>query len=98
MSEGSGATGINDFFEIEEMIASGDYVQYWDDFAQVPYLYSPSRHEGHFVSFDNEESIGIKMDYILENELGGAMFWEITGDRNETLLDVINEKLEPVDP
>ena len=94
----SGATGINDFFEIEEMIASGDYVQYWDDFAQVPYLYSPSRHDGHFVSFDNEESIGIKMDYILENELGGAMFWEITGDRNETLLDVINEKLEPVEP
>ncbi len=94
----SGATGINDYFEIEEMVASGDYVQYWDDFAQVPYLYSPSRHEGHFVSYDNEESIGIKMDYILENELGGAMFWEITGDRNETLLNVINEKLEPVEP
>ena len=90
----SGATGINDFFEIEEMIASGDYVRYWDDFAKVPYLYSPTRHGGHFVSYDDEESMGLKMDYITEYQLGGAMFWEITADRNETLLDVIVDGLK----
>jgi GH18 family chitinase len=90
----SGATGINDFFEIEEMIASGDYVRYWDGISQVPYLYSPTRHDGHFVSYDDEESMGIKMDYIIENELGGAMFWEVTADRNETLMDVIIDGLK----
>jgi chitinase len=94
----SGATGVNDFFEIEEMIASGAYTRYWDSVAQVPYLYSSTRHGGHFVSYDDEESMGIKLDYIIENELGGAMFWEITADRNETLLDVIIENLEAVAP
>lgn len=94
----SGATGINDYFEIEEMLASGEYVRYWDAAAAAPYLYSPTRHGGHFVSFDDEESMSLKMEYIIENELGGAMFWEITADRNETLLDVINEGLRPVAP
>jgi chitinase len=94
----SGATGVNDFFEIEEMIASGAYTRYWDSIAQVPYLYSSTRYGGHFVSYDDEESMGIKLDYVLENELGGAMFWEITADRNETLLDVIIESLESVAP
>ena len=94
----SGATGINDYFEIEEFLNSGLYTRYWDDVAKVPYLYSPSQYGGHFVSYDDPESLGIKIDYILENELGGAMFWEITGDRNETLLDVLVEGLEPVSP
>ena len=80
------------------MLASGEYVRYWDAAAAAPYLYSPTRHGGHFVSFDDEESMSLKMEYIIENELGGAMFWEITADRNETLLDVINEGLRPVAP
>ena len=94
----SGATGVNDFFEIEEFLASGQYTRYWDDVAKVPYLYSPTQHGGHFVSYEDAESLGLKIDYILENELGGAMFWEITADRNDTLMDVIVEELELAAP
>ena len=93
----SGATGINDFFEIEEMIASGAYVRYWDDVAKVPYLYSATEHGGHFVSYEDEESLAFKMDYVRETGLGGVMFWEVTGDRNQTLLDVIDASLQPED-
>ena len=89
----SGATGVNDFFEIEEMISSGAYTRYWDDIAKAPYLYSPSMHGGHFVSYEDEQSLELKIDYILEKQLGGVMFWEITADRNESLLGVIDSSL-----
>ena len=31
----------------------------------------------------------LKLDYVLEIQLGGVMFWEITADRNERLLDEV---------
>ncbi|MBT5583578.1 MAG: glycoside hydrolase family 18 protein, partial [Phycisphaerae bacterium] len=89
----SGVTGVNDFFEIEEMLASGLYTRHWDDQAKVPWLYSVSQHGGHFVSYDDAESMQYKIDYVQDLNLGGVMFWEITGDRNETLLNVIYEGL-----
>ena len=91
----SGSTGINDWFEIEEFIASGEYTRYWDDHSKVPWLYSPTRHGGHFVSYDDEESIQYKVDYVRDLGLGGYMFWEITADRNETLLDVLQQDRTP---
>ena len=94
----SGATGINDFFEIEEFLDSGSYTRYWDDISKVPYLYSPTEHQGHFISYEDEESLAYKMDYVIEQGLGGVMFWEVTGDRNETLLNVIDTAFTPVDP
>jgi GH18 family chitinase len=94
----SGATGVNDFFEIEDMISSGLYTRYWDNVAKVPYLYSPSMHQGHFVSYEDAESLEYKLEYLLELGLGGVMFWEVTADRNDTLLDVIIENLESVTP
>jgi chitinase len=33
-----------------------------------------------FVNFDDSVAIGQKMNYVLENELGGAMAWELSGD------------------
>jgi GH18 family chitinase len=35
---------------------------------------------GQFVSFDDDKLMGIKLDYILEDELCGTLFWEITMD------------------
>jgi chitinase len=90
----SGATGVNDFFEIEEFLGSGNYTRYWDDVAKAPYLYSASEHDGHFISYEDAESLDMKLDYVLEHELGGVMFWEVTADRNQTLLDAILERLE----
>ncbi|MEE2681021.1 MAG: glycosyl hydrolase family 18 protein [Planctomycetota bacterium] len=94
----SGATGINDFTELEQMISSGTYTRYWDDVAKVPYLYSPTEFQGHFISYEDEDSLAFKLDFILEQELGGVMFWEVTADRNETLLDVIDSSFAVTDP
>ena len=89
----SGATGVTDFTEIEDFISSGQYTRYWDDYAKVPYLYSPSAFGGHFISYDDLESIGIKIDYVNSYGLGGMMYWEVTADRNQTLIDAIADGL-----
>lgn len=36
-----------------------------------------------FVSYDNPESARQKVEYINRNVLGGAMFWELSGDAND---------------
>lgn len=90
----SGDTGMNDFFQLEEFIAGGLYSRYWDEASKVPWLYSPTEHGGHFITYDDAESTQHKVDYVEANGLGGIMFWEITGDRNQTLLDVINQLID----
>lgn len=54
------------------------YEERFDPIAMVPYIVNPS---GELVlGFDNETSIAAKCDYILANDLFGAMYWEYSGD------------------
>jgi chitinase len=55
----------------------------WDATAKVPYLTGKNGLQT-FVSYDNEESIGLKAQYIVDQNLRGAIIWEITGDYIET--------------
>ena len=89
----SGDTGVNDFFEIETFELSGSYTKAWDSNCMVPYLYSPSQYGGHFISYDDAQSIGLKAAMVRNNDLAGMMVWEITADRNQTLLDAIVNEL-----
>jgi GH18 family chitinase len=89
----SGATGVNDFTEIETFLASGDYTLYRDERSKVPWLYAPDVLGGHFISFDDAVSMGVKTQFVQDRSLGGIMFWEVTGDRAWHLLDVIVEGL-----
>lgn len=56
---------------------------HWDDNAQVPYLNGLNGLQT-FVSFDDTTSVGLKAQFILDNNLRGAIVWEITGDYIET--------------
>jgi len=44
----------------------------------VPYLVSASWNV--LVSYDDEESIRIKAQYMLDKNVHGCIIWEITGD------------------
>lgn len=58
--------------------ADGKYLERWDSIAQVPYLVND---EGKMIlGYDNPTSIRIKCDYILENGLRGAMYWDMDSD------------------
>ena len=51
---------------------------HWDEMAEVPYLNGKKIKT--FVTYDDEKSIYQKGRYIVENELGGAIIWDIVGD------------------
>lgn len=62
-------------------IAAGDLgtdQRHWDDDAGVPWLYDPESRT--MLTYDDPASIGLKAAYIVEQGLGGAMFWELSGD------------------
>ena len=102
----SGATGIDDFDAsgtsnqgIMQLLAGGDYQRYWDDVAKAPYLHSPTEHGGHFISYEDAESLSLKLDYLDLHGLGGVMYWEVTGDRGQELIDLIAERvMTPASP
>ena len=59
------------------------FSQQFDTQAQVPYLLGINGLNT-FVSYDNPQSIALKAQYIVNNNLAGAIIWEITGDYLET--------------
>jgi GH18 family chitinase len=89
----SGATGVNDFTQIRTFLQGGDYVRHWDPVAKAAWAYSPTAFGGHFISYDDVESIAVKGEMVRQRGLGGFMFWEVTGDREEILLDALVDEL-----
>lgn len=55
------------------------FEEHWDGIAQVPYLTGKDGLNT-FVSYDDERAIGLKAQYVLDEQLAGVIIWEITGD------------------
>ncbi|MEI3606158.1 glycoside hydrolase family 18 protein [Pseudogracilibacillus sp. SE30717A] len=89
--------------DLEPGVYSYDYIRgnlvnkngfkyYWNNNAKVPYLYNDEI--GEFITFDNVESIGYKVNYIKEKGLAGAMIWELSQDDEEyNLLKTVSSGL-----
>ena len=74
-------SGVHDYKDlVASYINKNGYTRYWDDVAKVPYLYNPNQLGGHFISYEDTESLGYKISYIHQNNLAGAMYWEATQD------------------
>ena len=50
----------------------------WDSTAQAPYLVGKTRNT--LISFDDEESVALKAEYINENNGAGIIIWPLLGD------------------
>jgi chitinase len=56
----------------------GSYPRYWHDQAQEPWLYSPDT--GIFVTYEDPQSLQLKAGYVVGNQLGGVMIWQLAAD------------------
>ncbi len=57
---------------------TSDWAEHWDDVAKVPY-----KTKGNFfLSYDNEQSIAAKANYIVDNKAGGVIIWNAFADLN----------------
>ena len=79
-------------------IAAG-WIRYWDDTCKVPYLYNATLNQ--FISYDDQQSITEKVNFIKGLNLAGGMIWELSQDERTTnaLLTTINTAFNntPVD-
>jgi chitinase len=69
------------------------FKRHWDPDAKAPYLYS--RDSAMMISYDDPESLRLKMDFLKKEGLSGVMFWEYHGDYQGELLSTIHEALIP---
>lgn len=65
------------------------YTRYWDSSAQAPYLFNGNT----YISYDDAQSLGLKAQYVKNNNLGGIMFWEYSNDRSGALLQSIYNEI-----
>jgi len=94
--------GFNTWFHMKAMEQDPENIVGWDDEAKVPYLYNPKNQE--FYTYDNPRSVQYKVDYIFEQDFGGAIIWELSNDTTDyelgsivaEILDEQNWKLPEV--
>ena len=87
---GTWENGMVDYNDLLNKVQTqpSTYKLYRDNVSQVPYVYAPTVGGGWFSSFEDKTSLGKKVDYIMANDYGGMMFWELDGDvRNSNSLD-----------
>jgi len=85
-ARGGGYTYIKD-----SLVNQNGLVRYWDEKAQAPYLFNSETRQ--LVTYDDEESVKLKCEYVIDNHLAGMMFWQYASDSSEYLLDAMNEYL-----
>ena len=72
---------------------------HWDEVSQVPYLVN-SDTTG-FITFEDTNSVKLKVDYVLRQQLGGIMIWELSQDLyqgHQPLFDAIAGAMRSATP
>lgn len=74
---------------------NGTYTRYYDDVAVAPWLWNEEKKV--FLSTEDKESITTKAQYVIDQGIGGIMFWELAGDYSCYVLDANGNRTD-VDP
>ncbi|HUI29510.1 MAG TPA: glycosyl hydrolase family 18 protein [Candidatus Acidoferrales bacterium] len=73
---------------MNDLISGWTY--HWDNICQVPYLTNIG--SGQFITFEDTNSVKLKVEYALRQQLGGIMIWELSQDLyngSQSLLETI---------
>lgn len=79
------AGGYNVDYSIiaEKYLNAPGYTRFYAPQSMVPWLFNGTT----FITYEDEQSIALKAQYIKSNGLGGAMIWELSQDPNGVLLN-----------
>ena len=81
-----------DYVNFHQNVDANGYTRYWDESAKAPYLWNPE--EKTFISYEDEESIALKVEYMKQRGLAGVMFWEYSADHDSRLLNALVKDLK----
>jgi len=95
--DGGRAAGMNPYYHLVDMEQDPSFVKYYDTEVQAPYLYSAQKEE--FYTYEDKQSLGAKVNYVKDNQLGGMIIWELSADLPQSdsrnLLNVIYDGFYP---
>lgn len=80
-----------DYVNFAEKINKDGFIRYWDETAKAPYLWNKEKKT--FISYEDEESIRLKIEYLKQKGLAGVMFWEYCADYQHRLQNAVTENL-----
>ncbi|TFE25197.1 glycoside hydrolase family 18 protein [Cohnella luojiensis] len=90
MTTGAGGYGPDFTRLTADYIGKNGFTRHWDEEAKAPYLFDGES----FISYEDEESLRYKCDYVVEQGLAGIMFWEYGCDTTRRLLSAIYSGFE----
>ncbi|OQR75642.1 endochitinase-like [Tropilaelaps mercedesae] len=95
------ASGFHAYFEICQNVQKGGWKREWDDVGKCPYAYKDDQ----WVGYEDEESVAIKLDFIIKQGYGGAMVWAVDMDdyradcgSKNALMTMINSAMDNFKP
>jgi|GEM_PF-3789889 len=86
----SGGSSINYANIAANYLKTPGYARYFHPESMVPWLFNGST----FISYEDEESMKSKGQYIRNKGLGGGMIWELSQDPNRILLNSLYNGLK----
>jgi len=88
--DGGRNAGTSSFdFAEDVLIRQRGFTKYRDPWARVPYIYNESL--GQMFTYDDEISVREKSEYVNTNNFGGIIVWDLSGNRDGRLLQIMNE-------
>ncbi|WP_043317373.1 glycosyl hydrolase family 18 protein [Microbulbifer sp. HZ11] len=69
--------GLNPANDPEDALV-GTYERNYDSVSEAPWLWNAQKSV--FISTEDEESMDAKVQYVIDEGVGGIMFWELAGD------------------
>jgi chitinase len=69
---------VNDYKVVKDLQASG-FTRFFDGRAGAAWLYDGTT----FWTLDDPDVMQAKARYVRQNQLGGLMFWELSGDTSD---------------
>lgn len=92
---GTPAQGSHEGYPYHELMnllndSEGGYRKYWDDDAKAATLYNGDS----FISYEDEEALAYKADYVNAHNMYGMMYWEYSEDETRTLTSHVRRCLD----
>ncbi|MCP4322411.1 MAG: glycoside hydrolase family 18 protein, partial [Alteromonadales bacterium] len=90
-------TGLYSRRHLKQYLDNPEYLHFWDEITQSAYLYSAMNNGGHFISFEDKQSIDAKVNYVNEHQLAGIAISQLHSDNetNKTVLAMVYASFHP---
>ena len=72
--------------------AAAGWVRYFDNTTKVPYLYNATLKQ--FISYEDKQSMDLKVQYIKSRNLAGGMVWELSQDTRGSVSNALLNQID----